>query len=166
MCNGCNDFPPVLGGVRDGAGRAAPLTQIAVSVFNWRQGAARFTSALRVLDFTGGGRRDALNRVGEHDVVLTTYGTLRRAIGHLKEIAFDYAILDEAQAIKNPRTSSAKAARLLKADHRLALSGTPVENHLGELWSPTKRRLADAIVRADERLIRDLRREDLELLLS
>ena len=53
----------------------------------------------------------------------------------MKEIAFDYAILDEAQAIKNARTSSAKAARLLKADHRLALSGTPVENHLGELWS-------------------------------
>lgn len=79
---------------------------IAVSVFNWRQGAARFTSALRVLDFTGGGRRDALNRVGEHDVALTPYGTLRRAIGHLKEIAFDYAIIDEAQAIKNPRTSA------------------------------------------------------------
>ena len=48
---------------------------------------------------------------------------------------FDYAILDEAQAIKNANSESAKAARLLQADHRLALSGTPVENHLGELWS-------------------------------
>jgi SNF2 family DNA or RNA helicase len=104
-------------------------------VFNWRQEAARFAPALRVLDFTGGGRREALDRVTDHDVVLTTYGTLRRDIGRLKEIAFDYAILDEAQAIKNARTSSAKAARLLKADHRLALSGTPIENHLGELWS-------------------------------
>ena len=104
-------------------------------VFNWKQEAARFAPALRVLDFTGGGRRDTLDRFTEHDIVLTTYGTLRRDIGHLKEIAFDYAILDEAQAIKNARTSSAKAARLLTADHRLALSGTPVENHLGELWS-------------------------------
>ena len=104
-------------------------------VFNWKQEAARFAPALRVLDFTGGGRRDVLDLVADHDIVLTTYGTLRRDIGHLKEMAFDYAILDEAQAIKNARTSSAKAARLLKADHRLALSGTPIENHLGELWS-------------------------------
>jgi superfamily II DNA or RNA helicase len=119
-------------------GRASRPSLIVVPrslVFNWRQEAARFAPALRVLDFTGGGRRGALDEIGEHDIVLTTYGTLRRDIGHLKEIAFDYAILDEAQAIKNARTSSAKAARLLKADHRLALSGTPVENHLGELWS-------------------------------
>ena len=104
-------------------------------VFNWQQEAARFAPSLRVLDYTGGGRRDALDRVREHDIVLTTYGTLRRDIGTLKDVAFDYAILDEAQAIKNARTSSAKAARLLTAEHRLALSGTPVENHLGELWS-------------------------------
>ncbi len=77
----------------------------------------------------------ALDHIADYDIILTTYGTLRRDIGHLKEITFDYAILDEAQTIKNSRTSSAKAARLLKASHRLALSGTPVENHLGELWS-------------------------------
>ena len=104
-------------------------------VFNWRQEAARFTPDLRVLDFTGGDRRDTLDRFADHDIVLTTYGTLRRDIAALKEVAFDYAILDEAQAIKNARTSTAKAVRLLKADHRLALSGTPIENHLGELWS-------------------------------
>ncbi|MBY0495102.1 MAG: DEAD/DEAH box helicase [Cyanobacteria bacterium] len=104
-------------------------------VFNWRQEAARFAPALRVLDFTGSDRRDAFDRIRDHNVVLTTYGTLRRDIAELKEMAFDYAILDEAQAIKNARTSAAKAARLLRADHRLALSGTPVENHLGELWS-------------------------------
>src|SRR5258707_10666844 len=51
------------------------------------------------------------------------------------EIQFDYVILDEAQAIKKANTESAKAARLLRGNHRLALSGTPVENHLGELWS-------------------------------
>jgi len=104
-------------------------------VFNWQQEAARFAPGLRVLDFTAGGRRDTLDRIGQHDVVLATYGTLRKDIAHLKDVAFDYAILDEAQAIKNSRTSTAKAARLLKADHRLALSGTPIENHLGELGS-------------------------------
>ena len=104
-------------------------------VFNWHQEAARFAPRLRVLDFTGVGRRGVLKSLDRYDIILTTYGTLRRDIGQLKEIAFDYAILDEAQMIKNSRTSSAKAARLLNASHRLALSGTPVENHLGELWS-------------------------------
>jgi superfamily II DNA or RNA helicase len=104
-------------------------------VFNWQREAARFTPAVRVLDYTGGVRRGVRNRIDTHDLVLTTYGTLRRDIGDLKEMAFDYVILDEAQAIKNASTNAAKAARLLKANHRLALSGTPVENHLGELWS-------------------------------
>jgi SNF2 family DNA or RNA helicase len=104
-------------------------------VFNWRQEAARFAPGLRVLDYTGGGRREALARIAEHDLVITTYGTLRRDAGELKDVEFDYAILDESQAIKNRATSAAKASRLLKARHRLALSGTPVENHLGELWS-------------------------------
>jgi SNF2 family DNA or RNA helicase len=67
--------------------------------------------------------------------VLAIYGTVRRDALQFKDLGFDYCILDEAQAIKNAGTLSAKAARLLRADHRLALSGTPVENHLGELWS-------------------------------
>jgi hypothetical protein len=104
-------------------------------VFNWRLEASRFAPKLRVLDYTGSGRRDLRDRIDAFDIVLTTYGTLRLDIGDLKAIAFDYAILDEAQAIKNADTASAKAARLLQANHRLALSGTPVENHLGELWS-------------------------------
>src|SRR5207244_2835234 len=60
---------------------------------------------------------------------------LRRDAAFFKDLHFDYLILDEAQAIKNAGTASAKAARLLEGSHRLALSGTPVENHLGELWS-------------------------------
>jgi SNF2 family DNA or RNA helicase len=68
-------------------------------------------------------------------VILTTYGTLRRDILSLKDLEFDYVILDEAQAIKNADTESSKAARLLRGRYRLGLSGTPVENHLGELWS-------------------------------
>ncbi len=105
-------------------------------IFNWVQEAKRFTPELRVLDHTGLDRsREDFSHFAEHDLVLTTYGTLRRDILLLKETQFDYVILDEAQAIKNADTASAKAARLLKAGHRLALSGTPIENHLGELWS-------------------------------
>ncbi|MEJ7609086.1 MAG: DEAD/DEAH box helicase [Bryobacteraceae bacterium] len=85
------------------------------------------------MDYTGGER--STEAFAGCDIVLTTYGTLRRDILALQEFEFDYAILDEAQAIKNASTNSAKAARLLRARHRLALSGTPVENHLGDLWS-------------------------------
>jgi superfamily II DNA or RNA helicase len=104
-------------------------------VFNWKHEAARFTPELRVLDNTGVGRGRAGEGFDDFDAILTTYGTLRKDIADLKDYAFDYAILDEAQAIKNTSSQSAKAARLIRAEHRLALSGTPVENHLGELWS-------------------------------
>jgi SNF2 family DNA or RNA helicase len=67
--------------------------------------------------------------------VITTYGTLRRDIIRHRETEFDYVVLDEAQSIKNAASQAAKACRLLKARHRLALTGTPVENHIGELWS-------------------------------
>ena len=87
-----------------------------------------------MLDYTGP-VRDRRGASASADLVLTTYGTLRRDAAELTAIEFDYAILDEAQAIKNAATASAKAARLLRARHRLALSGTPIENHLGELWS-------------------------------
>jgi superfamily II DNA or RNA helicase len=102
-------------------------------VFNWKQEAERFTPQLRVLDYSG------LDRNGTdfaaYDIILATYGTLRRDIVRLKDYDFDYIVLDEAQAIKNAGTESAKAVRLLRGAHRLVLSGTPVENHLGELWS-------------------------------
>jgi superfamily II DNA or RNA helicase len=104
-------------------------------VFHWKAEAARFAPELRVLDHTGGLRLKPGDHFEDYDFVLTTYGTLRRDALAFKDQRFDYCILDEAQAIKNAGTLSAKAARLLRADHRLALSGTPVENHLGELWS-------------------------------
>jgi SNF2 family DNA or RNA helicase len=104
-------------------------------IFHWKREAERFTPNLRVLDHTGGMRRRPGEHFNRYDVVLTTYGTLRRDALNFKDLNFDYCILDEAQAIKNSATLSAKAARLLRADHRLAMSGTPVENHLGELWS-------------------------------
>jgi superfamily II DNA or RNA helicase len=104
-------------------------------VFHWKKEALQFAPKLRILDHTGGGRLKPGDHFDAYDVVLTTYGTLRRDALQFKDLHFDYCILDEAQAIKNAGTLSAKAARLLSADHRLAMSGTPVENHLGELWS-------------------------------
>ena len=108
-------------------------------VWNWQQEAARFAPSLRVLAHVGpdrAGDAAALRQaVGAADLVLTTYGCLRKDAVFLREIAWDYLILDEAQAIKNADSESAKAARLLRGDHRLVLSGTPIENHIGELWS-------------------------------
>lgn len=104
-------------------------------VFNWLDEAARFTPELRVVNYTGAGREEHLRNLENIDVLVTTYGTLRRDIVELRNVPFDYAILDEAQAIKNGASLSAKATRLLQARHRLAMTGTPVENHLGELWS-------------------------------
>lgn len=104
-------------------------------VFNWMMEASRFTPELKILDHTGPKRLTPGAHFDDYDVVITTYGILKRDIVSLKDIDFDYCILDEAQAIKNPATASAKAAQLVGARHRLALSGTPIENHLGELWS-------------------------------
>jgi hypothetical protein len=104
-------------------------------IFNWKQEASRFTPQLKILDHTGVDRVAPGQHFNDYDVVLTTYGTLRRDILVLKDLAFDYCILDEAQAVKNAGTESAKAVRLVRASHRLTMSGTPVENHLGELWS-------------------------------
>ena len=102
-------------------------------IFNWMQEAARFTPLLRLLDYSGADR--AIEQIDDADLVLTTYGTLRRDAADLARMKFDCVILDEAQAIKNASTATAKSVRVLDASHRLALSGTPVENHLGELIS-------------------------------
>ena len=104
-------------------------------VFNWIREAERFTPRLRILDHSGTGRSIEAIDSSKIDVVITTYGTLRRDAPELSQIQFDYAILDEAQAIKNATSASAKAARLIRADHRLAMSGTPIENRVEELWS-------------------------------
>jgi len=104
-------------------------------IFNWIEEARRFSPKLRVLDHTGTGRAKSADVFANYDLVLTTYGTMRNDIAFLKDFRFDYVVLDEAQAIKNAASEAAKASRLLSAEHRLALSGTPVQNHLGELWS-------------------------------
>jgi len=104
-------------------------------IFNWIEEARKFAPTLRVLNHTGNARLDAAGTLDEHDLVLTTYGTLRRDIMQHRDVEFDYVVLDEAQSIKNAASQAAKACRLLKARHRLAVTGTPVENHIGELWS-------------------------------
>ncbi len=104
-------------------------------LFNWAQECGKFTPKLRVLEYAGLDRADLRPEFVNFDVILTTYGTLRRDVMVLKDIPFDYVVLDEAQTIKNAGSQVAKASRLLQARNRLALSGTPIENHLGDLWS-------------------------------
>ena len=104
-------------------------------VFNWIEEAKKFAPGLRVLNHTGSTRGEDEAAIAEHDVILTTYGTLRRDVLRHRDSDYDYVVLDEAQSIKNASSQAAKACRLLKARHRLALTGTPVENHIGELWS-------------------------------
>lgn len=104
-------------------------------VFNWQREAERFAPKLRVLKLHGPDRGERFARVPEHDVCLTTYPLLWR--DHEKLAAHDYhlLILDEAQTVKNAGSQAARAVRLLSARHRLCLTGTPLENHLGELWA-------------------------------
>ncbi|WP_315854420.1 DEAD/DEAH box helicase [Frigoriglobus tundricola] len=104
-------------------------------VFNWKQEAARFAPDLKVLVHFGVGREKTAPPFKDYDIVLTTYGTLRNDAAVFAAFRFDTCVLDESQAAKNASTETAKAVRLINADHRLALSGTPVENHLGELWT-------------------------------
>jgi superfamily II DNA or RNA helicase len=107
-------------------------------VQNWADEAARFTPKLRVLVLRGGLREERLGRLArlqEADLVVTSYALLRLDREALAAVAFHYAILDEAQAIKNAGSQTAQAARSLQAHHRLTLTGTPLENNLLELWS-------------------------------
>jgi len=104
-------------------------------VFNWLQEAERFAPSLRILVHQGPDRDRDARRMTEFDVVITTYGTLRRDALLLRDVEFDYLVVDEAQAIKNAATASAKAARVVRARHRIAMSGTPIENSIRELWS-------------------------------
>ncbi len=104
-------------------------------VYNWVDEASSFTPDLRVLEYAGRDREELRDEIAGADLVVTTYGTVRRDIGYLATVDFDTVILDEAQAIKNAASQTAKSCRLLAGKHRLALTGTPIENHLGELGS-------------------------------
>ncbi|MBM3850738.1 MAG: DEAD/DEAH box helicase [Verrucomicrobia bacterium] len=104
-------------------------------VTNWAAEAARFAPDLRVLVISGPQRHKLFARVPEHDLVVTSYALLRRDIEHYRDHAFDTAVLDEAQHIKNRSTQNAKAVKAIPARHRLVLTGTPLENSVLDLWS-------------------------------
>jgi superfamily II DNA or RNA helicase len=104
-------------------------------LFNWKQECEKFTPGMKVLEYAGLDRGKLRDNFAKFDLVLTTYGTLRRDVLNFKDIEFDYVVLDEAQAIKNSGSQIAKASRLIRSRHRVALSGTPIENHLGDLCS-------------------------------
>lgn len=104
-------------------------------IFNWQQETAKFAPQMKTLIHTGPKRDKFGNSFSKVDIVFTTYGTLKRDITTLQTVQFDYCILDESQAIKNADTDAAKAVRLVQAKHRLTMTGTPIENHVGELLS-------------------------------
>ena len=102
-------------------------------VGNWQRELARFAPGVRVRRYHGGER--TLDGVDDHDVVVTTYGIVRRDAERLAEHGWGLVVADEAQQIKNPNSATARALRRLPATARLAMTGTPVENRLTELWA-------------------------------
>lgn len=104
-------------------------------IFNWKREAERFAPGLRVLSLHGKERAAAFARIAECDVALTTYPLLWRDEEALTAQTYHLLILDEAQMVKNAASQAAQVVRKLSARHRLCLTGTPLENHLGELWA-------------------------------
>jgi len=107
-------------------------------VGNWQKEAARFTPELPVMAHHGVTRAKGAafkNDAQKHAIVVSSYALLHRDFEILKDVPWAGVVLDEAQNIKNPETKQAKAARALQADYRITLTGTPVENNVGDLWS-------------------------------
>jgi superfamily II DNA or RNA helicase len=102
---------------------------------NWEREMQKFTPALEVLTWHGADRREWLEKLQHADVVLTSYALIRRDVTDLQKVNFRTVILDEAQNIKNADSATAQACKSIEADHRIALTGTPLENRLTELWS-------------------------------
>jgi superfamily II DNA or RNA helicase len=104
-------------------------------VTNWVREIEKFAPTLTTALWHGAGRKDQADELENANVIVTSYALLRRDIDLLSKLKLTYAILDEAQNIKNPLSATAQAAKDLRADHRLALTGTPIENRLSEIWS-------------------------------
>ncbi len=104
-------------------------------VHNWMNECKKFTPEIKINSFVGPSRGDLAPLVEESDVIVTSYGILRNEIQSFLEFQFLYAILDESQMIKNPGSKTFQSVIQLKADHRLVLSGTPIENSLSDLWA-------------------------------
>ena len=104
-------------------------------VFNWLAEAAKFTPALKVLALHGPDRHREFERISESDLIVTSYALIRRDAERYREWEFDTVVLDEAQHIKNRQTQNAQAVKAIRADYRLVLTGTPLENSVLDLWS-------------------------------
>jgi superfamily II DNA or RNA helicase len=104
-------------------------------IYNWQQEASRFTPGLSTFVYAGPQRERQWHRAQHCDVLITSYGTLRNDIQRFTGLRFGVVVLDESQAIKNPMSQTARALVQLDAGHRIALTGTPVENTLLDLWS-------------------------------
>jgi superfamily II DNA or RNA helicase len=121
---------------KEDEGDAPSLIVCPTSVLSvWKQEVKKWAPSLTVMTWHGADRAENRRLLKKADIIVTTYAILRRDIEELSKIRFRYALLDEAQYIKNWATTTAKSAKQLKADHRLALTGTPVENHLVDLWA-------------------------------
>jgi superfamily II DNA or RNA helicase len=115
--------------------RPAMIVTLTSLVGNWRRELERFAPHLRVAVHHGPDRKARIAQLGDHDVVITTYPLVARDRTELAAVPLHLLVLDEAHAIKNHDAQAAEALRALDARNRLCLSGTPIENHLGELWS-------------------------------
>ena len=104
-------------------------------IYNWKRESKRFTPQLKIYDYTGTNRQKDISLFEGYDLVVTSYGIVRRDIEYLASYYFNYVILDESQAIKNPSSNISKAVRELSSKHRLILTGTPLENSTMDLWS-------------------------------
>lgn len=104
-------------------------------MYNWENEIRKFTPGFRALLHHGPKRTTSLQTFRDYDIIITSYGTLRSDIHMLKEFTFDYVVLDESQAIKNPKSMATKAAMLIDARNKLALSGTPLQNNTFDLYA-------------------------------
>ena len=115
--------------------RPAMIVTLTSLVGNWQREIAKFAPSLRAISYHGPHRKLKLGELASHDVIVTTYPLVARDRDELAEIPLHLLVLDEAHAIKTHDTLAADAVRALPTRHRVCLSGTPIENHLGELWS-------------------------------
>ena len=104
-------------------------------VFNWELEIQKFTPGLTSLKLSGMERKELFKEIPNYDIIITSYALVRRDVEKLKKINFRYVILDESQNIKNALSQTAQAVKKLNSQHKMALSGTPIENKLEELWS-------------------------------
>jgi SNF2 family DNA or RNA helicase len=136
--------PPAISGQMDlfsileeqsGEGKPSLIIMPASLIHNWQAEIRKFIPHISYLTYTGAQRHGLLPQFRYAQLVLTTYGTIRNDFDEFASVGFGYIVLDESQVIKNPASKTARIIFKLKADHRVTLSGTPIENSLSDLWS-------------------------------